>query len=293
MSRARAHAATLNPMEQQALAALVENSLSAELYQCSVTAICKPHSTGWRLAPFLITAQLVNGSNLLEFDVLPQQTMMAGEALVVCAGVRHRFTLISEGDAVSNWSHVQFKAFASLDIMAIIQPPKILGPPWSEKIGGINRDLTNCKSDLTLSGAVRRRVLLFSLLDTILSACPDPRISLDALREAYRVAPTLAMISDRLGDSTLSVDDLAANASLSPSRFHTVFKTAIGTSPSHYVQQQRMARAEQLLIGSDFKIREIATRSGWADEFHFSRLFKQVHGISPLAYREQAATMSL
>jgi AraC-like DNA-binding protein len=282
-----------SPLDQQTLAAVVEAALTAELHYCSTTRISQPHSTGWRTLPFLVTAQLLGGSNLLEFDAAPSLTMRDGETLVVRAGIKHRFTLQTAGEAVSHWSHLQFKAFGSLDIMALVEPPMILGPPWSEKIGAINRELTRIARDLTLSGAARRRALLFTMLDTILSACPDPRKSLDSLREAHRLAATLSLITDRLADSSLSIDDLARSAGLSPSRFHSVFKSAIGTSPAHYMQGQRMARAEQLLLGSDLKVREIAVRSGWADEFHFSRLFKQVHGLSPLAYREQASSVGL
>jgi len=140
---------------------------------------------------------------------------------------------------------------------------------------------------------VHRRALLFNLLDAILSACPDPNRSLEALREAQRLAPTLTLIAERLGDAELTISELAEAMGLSASRFHALFRSAMGVAPARYIQGQRMARAEQLLLASDLKIREIADRSGWADEFHFSRLFKQLHGLSPQRYREQTGAVGL
>jgi len=267
--------------------------LSAEFVQGDVTPIARPHSTGWRTMPYLVTARLVGGENLLEFESRPPLTQRAGDCLVVRAGMRHRFTLQSTGEAISEWSHVQFNAFASIDILAIIEPPLVVSGDTAQRIGAINRDLTQCRADATLPGAVHRRALLFALLDALLSACPDPTRTLEALRQAQRLAPILTVISERLGDAELTIDELAQLIGLSTSRFHALFRSAMGQAPARYIQGQRMARAEQLLLASELKIRAIAERSGWADEFHFSRLFKQLHGLSPSRYREQTAAVGL
>jgi len=40
-----------------------------------------------------------------------------------------------------------------------------------------------------------------------------------------------------------------------------------------------------LLIGTAYPVAEIATRTGFNDEFYFSRAFQKHTGVSPLAFR--------
>jgi len=272
---------------------LIEAGLGAEYVQGAVTPIEQPFTTDWRTMPYMVTVQLLNGELLLELDGEPSRTLGLGEALAVRAGLRHRLTLMTPGQAVSRWSHVRFTAFVSLDIMTLLHVPVIVRGETAVRIGTLNHSLAQCQQHHSLGGAVQRRSLLYQLFDALCAACPETARDLDALRGLQRLAPTLSRIAERLDDPTVSVRELAKRAGLSPSRFHELFKSVLGRSPSQYIQNQRMARAEQLLIGSDLRVRDIAVRAGWADEFHFSRLFKQLHGVSPLGYRTQVGASGL
>jgi AraC-like DNA-binding protein len=46
----------------------------------------------------------------------------------------------------------------------------------------------------------------------------------------------------------------------------------------------RLARAAQLLEQDAGQISEVAYRVGYRDVDHFSKIFKQVHGVVPSAY---------
>jgi AraC-like DNA-binding protein len=65
------------------------------------------------------------------------------------------------------------------------------------------------------------------------------------------------------------------------------FKKAFGITIMQYVQQRRMALAEQMLLGSNASINEIAVACGFADVEYFSRTFKNIHGISPNRWRRE------
>jgi AraC-like DNA-binding protein len=271
-----------------ALLSLIESTFNAQLFGCGVTSISRPHSVGWRTLPFMVSAEIVDGADLMEFEDRAPITMAEGECLVVTAGIRHRFTLISPRQAVSRWSHAQFTAFGSLDILALVEPPLVLRGAPARRIGEINQRIVEQEREPSLLGAARRRAALFHLLEAILAESVQSSRSLETLREAQRLAPALVLIEEHLEDTELSVEGLARACGLSTSRLHAVFAAATGTSPARFLQRRRMARAEQLLISGDLLIREVAARTGYGDEFHFSRLFKRLHGTSPLAYREQA-----
>jgi AraC family transcriptional regulator len=148
-------------------------------------------------------------------------------------------------------------------------------------------ELVASRSDPPLRGMSRRVAAAFAILDAILGACPETRLGLEAIGEARRLGPALACIEARVADAELRVQDLARSLELSTSRLHALFTRVLGLSPTAYLRRRRMAKAEGLLVGSDLLVREIAARCGWDDEFHFSRMFKRVHGISPLGYRQR------
>lgn len=89
---------------------------------------------------------------------------------------------------------------------------------------------------------------------------------------------------DQHYDESVTLEQLARVAELSPKYFAEMYKKKYGKSPIEYVTEKRMQRAKQLLATASAKLREIAHQTGYADEFYFSRKFKQEIGVSPSAY---------
>lgn len=56
-------------------------------------------------------------------------------------------------------------------------------------------------------------------------------------------------------------------------------------SPYHYLLRLKMSRAAELLMSSSMMIKELADQLGFADPYHFSRVFKSIHHISPTQFR--------
>ena len=81
---------------------------------------------------------------------------------------------------------------------------------------------------------------------------------------------------------------MAEAASLSPSRFHAVYKSAFGTSPMQDVIQSKVNYACSLLLADEnATLQEIAENLGYNDQYHFIRQFKAVMGETPGAYRRK------
>ena len=74
---------------------------------------------------------------------------------------------------------------------------------------------------------------------------------------------------------------------ISPSRLHQLFKDETGLPPAKYLRLLRMERAKKLLETSYLSVKEVMARVGLADESHFVRNFKSVHGCTPAKYRER------
>ena len=84
-----------------------------------------------------------------------------------------------------------------------------------------------------------------------------------------------------------TVSEMAILASLSPSRFHTVYKALFGTSPMHDLIEAKTAYARSLLLSDEqFTLTEVAEKLGYNDQYHFIRQFKSVTGETPGYYRK-------
>ncbi|MEM9254677.1 MAG: helix-turn-helix domain-containing protein [Pseudomonadota bacterium] len=82
-----------------------------------------------------------------------------------------------------------------------------------------------------------------------------------------------------------SVANLAERLQLSPRTLHRRFKKATGLSPLAYLQSVRMAIAKDLLRHSNLAVGDIAWQVGLNDVSHFSKLFRDHAGVTPLQYR--------
>ena len=84
----------------------------------------------------------------------------------------------------------------------------------------------------------------------------------------------------------MDVDSLAYHCGLSNSRFAHLFREHMGIAPMSYREERRMEAARALLIANEAKIQDIAEELGYENPFHFSKRFKQHHGMSPKFFRQ-------
>jgi|GEM_PF-711534 len=83
-----------------------------------------------------------------------------------------------------------------------------------------------------------------------------------------------------------TADDLATAAGLSTAHFTRLFRQWTGRSPVAYLRRHRIELARTLLADVDLSIKQIAAKVGFEDQYHFSKAFRQIDGLSPTDYRE-------
>ncbi|UTX50456.1 helix-turn-helix domain-containing protein [Chryseobacterium sp. MA9] len=84
----------------------------------------------------------------------------------------------------------------------------------------------------------------------------------------------------------LSIDSIAKLAYVSKSNFFKMFKDELGTSPNDFILQERITRAKELLA-SQTSIKETAFQTGFSDTNYFTRVFKQLEGVTPKSYQDR------
>ncbi|MGI6174558.1 MAG: response regulator [Christensenellales bacterium] len=85
---------------------------------------------------------------------------------------------------------------------------------------------------------------------------------------------------------SITLEDAAMVAGMSPSYFSSVFKKEMGENFSDYLTSLRMRQAKRLLRDTIFSIEQISEMIGYNDYRYFSKLFKRTYAISPGKYRK-------
>ena len=95
----------------------------------------------------------------------------------------------------------------------------------------------------------------------------------------------VALMRARLSES-ISLEEMARVALLSPFHFARHFKAATGHPPHDCHIRLRVDRAQELLRtrGREWTLAAIATECGFVDQSHLSRHFKRVVGVTPGEY---------
>jgi AraC family transcriptional regulator, arabinose operon regulatory protein len=95
---------------------------------------------------------------------------------------------------------------------------------------------------------------------------------------------TIEFMRDNLG-KRVSLGQLARLAHMSPSHYSITFKKRNDHSPIEYFNRLKIQRACQLLVTTNEPVQTIARDFGFDDPYYFSRLFRQLVGVSPSHYR--------
>ncbi|MBO6241591.1 MAG: AraC family transcriptional regulator [Butyrivibrio sp.] len=85
----------------------------------------------------------------------------------------------------------------------------------------------------------------------------------------------------------ITLDNLADKFLINKYALSRGFKEQFGTSIINYLLSVRITHAKQLLRFTSDSIEEIGNQCGITPLYYFSRIFKQIEGISPMEYRLQ------
>ena len=87
-------------------------------------------------------------------------------------------------------------------------------------------------------------------------------------------------------DEDLSLTRVADAFQISHYTLSRMFKNQIGVGFTEYVNSKRIEYAKELLLTTNCSVREIGVMVGITNDNYFSRIFKMMVGVSPVAFRE-------
>jgi AraC family transcriptional regulator len=90
-------------------------------------------------------------------------------------------------------------------------------------------------------------------------------------------------------DARIRTKEMAKLVQLSSFHFCRVFRVSFGNSPHGYVTGRRIERAQGLILTTKLPLGQIAADCGFADQAHFTKLFRRLTGESPGEWRRVRA----
>jgi AraC family transcriptional regulator len=85
----------------------------------------------------------------------------------------------------------------------------------------------------------------------------------------------------------LGLGELAAAVDVHPAHLARAFRARHGVSVGEYGRQARLAWAASEVAGGERPLAEIAAEAGFADQSHFTRLFRRYVGTTPAQFRAE------
>ena len=104
----------------------------------------------------------------------------------------------------------------------------------------------------------------------------------------HKLRQAVALIDHHLSDEEegrVALRGVALAVRMSYFHFSRAFKQSMGMTATNYIAERRIERAKRMLEETEMPISEIALRSGFSSQSHFTTAFRRLAGATPKAFR--------
>lgn len=199
-------------------------------------------------------------------------------------GVRH--TIVhrfcpGEDRMIPRWLRLSVLYDDVLDVTGWFSVPLLVtGEKAQPFIDAIDR-LLELQKEKSPQVALKKLKVAAQVLEGLLELCEFH----PARWELERIYPAVVLMKQQYGRH-LTVRQLAEACAMSEPTFYREFQRIMKKTPMGYLEEYRLRQAAQMLLENE-KLSSIAARCGFCDEFHLSRNFKNLYGISPREYKKR------
>jgi AraC-like DNA-binding protein len=215
---------------------------------------------------------------------------------LICPGCIHAIAAPESGRRIifqPNISHLRF--MSEIDsLMSAIYPYVIITPEEYPQIHEREKELLLSIKKEYLHGNSCSEMNIYCMLLEMLVLIGRNKTHIDIssvddkLRSQDELAVKLTEICDYINlhcCEDLKLDELAALSGFSKYYFERLFKRFTGMSFYKYVNQKRIAKAQELLVEPRSSVTDVAVSCGYSSISSFIRMFKLHKGCTPTEFK--------
>lgn len=266
--------------------------LSQPVYEYAVI-LEPPYPPGWSISPHRHTQHEIGLVRLGECTIRvggQQYRFRSGDVFFFPKGVPHGFTADSPLGVA--FVVVQFPELERDLLRRLRNAPPIGRFSLFELEVSLFLDVCH-KLQREIAGGLpfadlQCKALLSELLVLLLRSASRSVGSWVSPRQGKMVEKALQIIHSHYQDD-IRIQDLAREVGLSPQHFRELFKRYVGVSPKKYLMTLRLQRSKCMLLHSEYSVTDVALQLGFGSVQQFSKVFRKLTGLSPIAWRKAHA----
>lgn len=205
--------------------------------------------------------------------------LSTGDAMIIPAGEIHSFSTREQGQAIILFHYIDTLE-ATLAHNNCVMPKidnvlamKKLLLPFTQKFFDSPASTMKDSSYKELLGELMQSICLFLRTENVLSD-----------RTIQALLKTKAQIENNIF-LPFCLTELSEQCEIDKWQLSRKFKMLFGVSLFQYIHATRVVKAKDLL-SKNFSIANVAHECGYADQSHFTRVFKRFVGISPKTWEK-------
>ncbi len=201
-------------------------------------------------------------------------------------GVNQSFSAINDNPYKKYWCEFDAK-IGEVNLFDIIAADYCIDVEDKSYLDGVFETIISSYQKKDIASQIRANSSLLAILCYYLENAKNLRIE-KSNTPWSKTMLVLDYIEKHICEN-IRIEQLAKIVHLHPNYFIKFFKTQTGISPIQYINSARLEKAKKLLLFSEYNITQIASRTGFNDIVHFSKLFKQHTGFSPSEFKKLKA----
>lgn len=223
----------------------------------------------------------LNGNCNLVMQNTKDATLGAGNYLLIYPNTNHKFT---------HFSNDFFRLSVAFDIQ---RNNKILSEDDKYIIDGLGKNIMSLLKQILLEYNNQKfgymnlvEFHIQTVIIELLRANPD---ILDGDKNQTKINRnifdnSLSFIRNNIS-LNITADDVAKNVNLSSRQLNRIFTASLNMTIFEFIRNERILRVQEHLRKTSLTLQEIASLTGFNDEYMLCKTFKKITGITPGKYR--------
>lgn len=179
----------------------------------------------------------------------------------------------------SGGNNIEVTKSRILELMIVLSRAAVEGGANLEMIFGMNLEFLTEVNQINSIEEICHWII--KVLERFMASI----VSLENAKNSQIIQSAITYINENISKD-ITLESISSSVYLSPSYFSRLFKKEMNINFTDYLNKVRVEESKRYLPQLNYSLSEIASLVGFADQSHFTKVFKKIEGITPGKYRK-------